>query len=444
VGPITQGCVLMTRSVTTMLTTMLLMPGSVVALLPSPFLSIRPASHRLITGSATSIRHISLCVREGSGHTAERARSPGSGGRAGQGDHGNTKVTRSGPGKRGGGSSPLSRSQPSASNSRGQPKAIATRRALKEQQRAANHAKVEAKLAADASFFWECVHKRAEGVDVSGASGTVPRVHNAESLFGTSSPAVGMGEYDTIPVSRTGDGASEGDVPPMGEGFTLSGKVELPPFLRANLLGVERMHISSPTPIQRHCVPLALQGQDVMACAQTGSGKTVAFLLPIITRLAEQPPPPAMPQPLARPEAKGVKGRLGAKLEAVVRARGTPACPSALILAPTRELAIQIELECSKLTYGAARPPSGAALWCSSCYGGATARPQLEALSGGVEILVATPGRLVDFVTRNLVSLRRCGTLVLDEADRMLDMGFEPQVRTPDPSPTPPLSLSVP
>ena len=90
---------------------------------------------------------------------------------------------------------------------------------------------------------------------------------------------------------------------------------------------------------------------------------------------------------------------------------------------------MQIEVECEKLTFAAPPPPSGAGLWTVCAYGGATARPQLEALACGVEVLVATPGRLTDFLNRDLVSLARCGILVLDEADRMLDMGFEPQLR---------------
>ena len=108
----------------------------------------------------------------------------------------------------------------------------------------------------------------------------------------------------------------------------------------------------------------------------------------------------------------------------------TPSSPAALILAPTRELALQIDLEIEKLTFGAPPPVSSsmATRWSACCYGGATARPQLEALASGVEILVATPGRLADFLERDLVSLSKCKFLVLDEADRMLDMGFEPQL----------------
>jgi ATP-dependent RNA helicase DDX3X len=164
-----------------------------------------------------------------------------------------------------------------------------------------------------------------------------------------------------------------------------------------------------PTPIQKHTIPLALQGHDVIACAQTGSGKTVAFLLPVIST------------------AVGL-GRATLQVGSNGAAR-TPAQPSALVLAPTRELAMQIEVECEKLCFAAPPPPSGAGIWTVCAYGGANARPQLEALACGVEILVATPGRLTDFLNRELVSLARCGILVLDEADRMLDMGFEPQLR---------------
>ena len=110
------------------------------------------------------------------------------------------------------------------------------------------------------------------------------------------------------------------------------------------------------------------------------------------------------------------------------------------MLAPTRELALQIEVECEKLCFAAPLPPSGAGLWTVCAYGGANARPQLEALACGVEILVATPGRLTDFLNRDLVSPARCGILVLDEADRMLDMGFEPQLRVVEQADLPPSS----
>ena len=216
-------------------------------------------------------------------------------------------------------------------------------------------------------------------------------------------------------------------------------------------IGADRLGYRAPTPIQKHTVPLALRGHDVLACAQTGSGKTVAFLLPLIAAVAgadaawtaEQRFEAALAAQgddggaehqrnaaaAARGRPAGGGFRLSRAAEQKLRARGTPARPSALVLAPTRELAIQIERECSKLVYEAPPPPSGARHWCAVAYGGANARPQLETLAAGAEILVATPGRLADFVGRDLVSLAAVKCLVLDEADRMLDMGFEPQIR---------------
>ena len=372
---------------------------------------------------------------------------------------------------------------------------------------------MDKKLAADASFFWECAKKHQEGKDIRGASGHAVRERDAEALFGGASPhptaGIAFDKYEEIPVSRAGLGASEEEVPPLGGDFSIEGRTALPPFALRNLLDGDRMGIRNPTPIQKHCVPLALSSFDIMACAQTGSGKTVAFLLPLISSIAGDVaaetladgssssatavadlsaeainaltvaglkeelsrrglkvsglkaelqerlidacsgggngggngsgnggPPPAMTAKAVREAGadtaqrqRGVTGRLSPKEEEEMRRRGTPARPTALVLAPTRELAMQIEIECAKLTCDAPPPPSGASNWCSCAYGGATARPQLEALARGVEILVATPGRLVDFVNRDLVSLADCRFLVLDEADRMLDMGFEPQIR---------------
>jgi ATP-dependent RNA helicase DDX3X len=236
----------------------------------------------------------------------------------------------------------------------------------------------------------------------------------AAALFGAqSSSGINFAQYDQIPVTRAGGGGAAGAVAesavPSLAHFSSLGH-QLPPFAALNLTGPTRMKYTVPTPIQKHTIPLALRGHDVIACAQTGSGKTVAFLLPVISTAVGLG---------SRPAAQ-VAGR---------GARATPARPSALVLAPTRELAMQIEVECEKLTFAAPPPPSGAGLWTVCAYGGATARPQLEALACGVEVLVATPGRLTDFLNRDLVSLARCGILVLDEADRMLDMGFEPQLR---------------
>lgn len=149
---------------------------------------------------------------------------------------------------------------------------------------------------------------------------------------------------------------------------------------------LEKQGITTPTEIQTKTIPHALAGRDIMATAETGSGKTLAFLLPIIQRL----------------------NRRGAT--------------RALVLAPTRELALQIETNAK--TFGAA-----ARLRTVAVVGGQNLQRQITALRNGVDIIVATPGRLNDLIERGSVPLKAIEVLVLDEADRMLDMGFLPQVR---------------
>ena len=286
------------------------------------------------------------------------------------------------------------------------------------------------KLQADADFFWDCVAKRDRGLDIAGVSGKKWHRPSRIELFGAEADK-DNNENDNksqqqiaaadATVTRSG---SAMDVSPMdADGFEDDSlsllSVQLPEFVLRNLLGKDRMRYSAPTPIQRHCVPLALAGHDILASAQTGSGKTVGFLLPLIASVAKN-----------RRDGSSSTNTSDAKKN---NNRKTPSSPAALILAPTRELALQIEHEIEKLTFGAPPPTMSldhvATRWSACCYGGATARPQLEALASGVEILVATPGRLADFLDRNLVSLSECQFLVLDEADRMLDMGFEPQLK---------------
>ncbi len=149
---------------------------------------------------------------------------------------------------------------------------------------------------------------------------------------------------------------------------------------------LERLGITEPTEIQTKTLPDALAGRDIMASAETGSGKTAAFLLPIIERLKR------------------------------------PGHLRALVLAPTRELALQIEAN-AKSYCRAAR------LRTVSVVGGESAFKQIKALNSGVDILIATPGRLNDLIERGEVPLKFIEVFVLDEADRMLDMGFLPQVR---------------
>ena len=162
-------------------------------------------------------------------------------------------------------------------------------KARKVRERQAQLQKMEAKLEGEASFFWQCVATAASGGEIGGASGLVPTARDAALLFGSAAgdgapadpDAIDFSRYDAIPVSR--HGAGDG-VAPLADFADL--KDELPPFAAANLLGADRLGYRAPTPIQKHTVPLALRGHDVLACAQTGSGKTVAFLLPLIAAVA--------------------------------------------------------------------------------------------------------------------------------------------------------------
>jgi ATP-dependent RNA helicase RhlE len=159
--------------------------------------------------------------------------------------------------------------------------------------------------------------------------------------------------------------------------------------LRADILrAIAEEGYSTPTPIQLQAIPAVLKGGDILAGAQTGTGKTAGFTLPLLEKLSQN--------------TKPVNGRRPIR---------------ALILTPTRELAAQV-FE-SVRTYGKYLP-----LRSTVIFGGVSANPQMMKLRGGVDILVATPGRLLDLVQQNAVSLKDVEVLVLDEADRMLDMGF--------------------
>ncbi len=160
---------------------------------------------------------------------------------------------------------------------------------------------------------------------------------------------------------------------------------------------------TEPTPVQREAIPLILAGRDLLAGAQTGTGKTAAFVLPILQLLHATRPTPT----LAAGDSRGPRE---------VR-RVLPGPIRTLVLTPTRELALQVEE--SVRTYGARRPIRSVAI-----YGGVNFDRQARALKMGPEIVVATPGRLLDHVGQRTIDLSRVEILVLDEADRMLDMGF--------------------
>ncbi|KAF9523377.1 P-loop containing nucleoside triphosphate hydrolase protein [Crepidotus variabilis] len=199
-------------------------------------------------------------------------------------------------------------------------------------------------------------------------------------------------KYEDIPVEATGAG-----VPEPVLSFSES------PLDKVLLENIGYAHYTTPTPVQKYSIPIVAGGRDLMACAQTGSGKTGGFLFPILSASFSD-------GPRAPPEqTQASYGR-------------RKAYPTALILAPTRELVSQIHDEARKFAYRSWVRPA-------VVYGGADINQQLRQIERGCDLLSATPGRLVDLIERGRISLANIKYLVLDEADRMLDMGFEPQIR---------------
>ncbi|KAL8480806.1 hypothetical protein ACS0TY_026809 [Phlomoides rotata] len=212
---------------------------------------------------------------------------------------------------------------------------------------------------------------------------------DTEPAFGElENTGINFDAYEDIPVETSGK-----DVPPP---VTTFADIDLGEALNLN---IKRCKYVKPTPVQRHAIPISLGGRDLMACAQTGSGKTAAFCFPIISGIMKS-------------------SQSGPRQPRMART----AFPLALILSPTRELSVQIHEEARKFAY-----QTGVKVVVA--YGGAPINQQLRDLERGVDILVATPGRLVDLLERARVSLQMIMYLALDEADRMLDMGFEPQIR---------------
>ncbi|KAK8722541.1 hypothetical protein OTU49_012263 [Cherax quadricarinatus] len=205
-----------------------------------------------------------------------------------------------------------------------------------------------------------------------------------------SNSGINFDKYDDIPVEATGD-----DVPVAINTFA---DIKLTEIIKMN---IALARYDRPTPVQKYALPFILAKRDLMACAQTGSGKTAAFLVPILNQIYEQGP--------IQIKNNNPRGR-------------SKQYPLALVLAPTRELATQIYDESRKFSYRARVRPC-------VVYGGADVVSQMRDLSRGCHLLVATPGRLADMIDRGKIGLDSCKYLVLDEADRMLDMGFEPQIR---------------
>ncbi|KKK19871.1 hypothetical protein P175DRAFT_0528483 [Aspergillus ochraceoroseus IBT 24754] len=209
------------------------------------------------------------------------------------------------------------------------------------------------------------------------------------------STGINFANYDDIPVEASGH-----NVPEPVNAFTN------PPLDDHLLSNIKLARYQTPTPVQKYSIPIVMNGRDLMACAQTGSGKTGGFLFPILSQAYKNGP--------AAPPAQAA-GQFG-------YGRQRKAYPTSLILAPTRELVSQIFDEARKFAYRS---------WVRPCvvYGGADIGSQLRQIERGCDLLVATPGRLVDLIERGRISLVNIKYLILDEADRMLDMGFEPQIR---------------
>ncbi|KRX96121.1 ATP-dependent RNA helicase DDX3Y [Trichinella pseudospiralis] len=194
-----------------------------------------------------------------------------------------------------------------------------------------------------------------------------------EELFGSGNTGINFDKYEEIAVEATGQ-----NVPACIQKFS---ELNLHPWIMDN---IRLCHYDKPTPVQKFAIPTALENRDLMACAQTGSGKTAAFLLPILHHILSGGPE------MLRKSDTAPNGR-------------RRLYPAALVLAPTRELTLQIFNEACKFSY---RTP----IMSTILYG-------------------ATPGRLNDVMNQGFIGLDACRFLVLDEADRMLDMGFEPQIR---------------
>ncbi|XP_068107335.1 probable ATP-dependent RNA helicase DDX4 [Hyperolius riggenbachi] len=197
---------------------------------------------------------------------------------------------------------------------------------------------------------------------------------------------INFDKYDDIVVDVSGD-----NPPPAILTFA---EANLPETLSRN---VQKAGYVKLTPIQKHSIPIVLAGRDLMACAQTGSGKTAAFLLPILAHMMVNGVAASQFSPMQEPEA--------------------------IIIAPTRELINQIYLDARKFSYGTVVRPV-------VVYGGTMTGHSIRQISQGCNVLCATPGRLLDIIKKEKIGLSKIQFLVLDEADRMLDMGFLEDIYT--------------
>jgi len=210
-------------------------------------------------------------------------------------------------------------------------------------------------------------------------------------LFGANHTGINFEKYDDIPVEASGE-----NCPSNIGSFD---EINFTEIIKSN---IKLSNYTRPTPVQKYAIPIIMSGRDLISVAQTGSGKTAAFLAPILNNIFLNGPPKNLPP-------QKYHGR-------------NKQYPLCLVLAPTRELAVQIYNEALKLAYRSRVRPC-------VVYGGADHYQQINDLERGCQLLVATPGRLIDMIDRGAIGLECIKHLVLDEADKMLDMGFEPQIR---------------
>mmetsp|Transcript_2412 Transcript_2412/g.5490 ORF Transcript_2412/g.5490 Transcript_2412/m.5490 type:complete len:772 (-) Transcript_2412:482-2797(-) len=219
-------------------------------------------------------------------------------------------------------------------------------------------------------------------------------------IFGVKKTGINFDKYNDVQIECSGEG-----IPDPVLSFE---DAQFHTLLQSN---ISLAGFKTPTPVQKYSIPICQNHRDLMACAQTGSGKTGGFLFPILQRMLE--------------DSEAELRRNGSLSNGRYMGRGGRrryCAPGCLILSPTRELALQINKEAQKFCY---RTP----LKTVCVYGGEDIYHQVRQLESGCDLVIATPGRLVDLISRRKISMSAIKYLCFDEADRMLDMGFEPQIR---------------
>ncbi|KAK3091467.1 hypothetical protein FSP39_020000 [Pinctada imbricata] len=240
------------------------------------------------------------------------------------------------------------------------------------------------KCGEEGHFARECPKAPAEGDRPAPYVPPAPSEDENE-IFCAMQKGINFDKYDKIPVEVTG-----GDPPPCIKNFEEAGLAD------SFLTNVKKANFEKPTPVQKYSIPIIMAGRDLMACAQTGSGKTAAFLLPVLTGMTKS----------------GLNSSSFSQVQE----------PQALVIAPTRELAVQIYMDARKFAHGTMLRPV-------VLYGGTSVGYQIRQVEQGTNILVGTPGRLMDIIGKGKISLEKIKYLILDEADRMLDMGFGPEIK---------------